>query len=89
MTLAFPHAETCPICSTSCDDVLALQKEVRVLRFLLVGALTVAAGGSRPAATLDQVRELAMEAFGAAAFASSTDLDLEALFPIQNQKEAP
>ena len=85
MSLAFPHSETCPVCSTSCDDVELLRRENRTLRFLVLGSLWVAASSTRPMRSelesLDQIRKLALESVQ---MAGVLDLDhdvLTALFP--------
>lgn len=85
MTLAFPHSDACPICSSSCDEVEALRRENRVLRALVLGAVWVAATSSRPTTTdlaaLDQVHQLAVEALGVAGVLGLDTDVLSALFP--------
>ena len=80
MSLTFPHAETCPICSSSCDAVEILRRENRLLRFLALGAVWVASSSTRPTAcdleTLDRVRELAFESVETA---SVLDIDADVL----------
>jgi hypothetical protein len=65
MTVTFPHAHGCPTCETTCDDVQALHDELTTLRWLVLGALWVAAASTRPirseVESLDALRDLAGE----------------------------
>ena len=88
MSLVFPHEDTCPLCASSCDDLEALRRENRLLRFLALGSLWIAASSTRPTTrdleTLDRVRELAFESVETA---SVLDLDGEVLAHLFPPKE--
>ena len=87
MSLAFPHEDGCPCCETTCDDVLKLHREIRMLRRLLIGALWCAATGSRPQRgelnTLENATTAAEEAMAVSAvLEGQVPLSLlELLFP--------
>ena len=85
MTLLFPHEDGCPTCASTCDDIEVLRRQNRLLRFVALGSLWIAASSTRSTAsdleTVEQVRQLAFEAVETA---SLLDLDadmLDLLFP--------
>jgi hypothetical protein len=81
-----PAGHVCAVCETDCDDVLAIRRENKLLKFFLLGALWCAASASRPrpvdVAAIADVERIAGEAFNVSAALSDIPPDLLAvLFP--------